>query len=98
VTHSNIQDFGVGFSVSETIRNVFNGAETLELAARGNIGSSQRFSKSQNNFFNVSRVWVRFKTEFLGFSCRSVLKNYSKKYDSVNVNHWVFKAAKYWFG
>jgi hypothetical protein len=41
VTHSNIQDFGVGFSVSETIRNVFNGAETLELAARGNIGSSK---------------------------------------------------------
>jgi hypothetical protein len=40
VTHSNIQDFGVGFSVSETIRNVFNGAETLELAAVGN-GSSK---------------------------------------------------------
>ena len=29
LTHSNIQNFGVGLSISETIRNVFNGAETL---------------------------------------------------------------------
>jgi hypothetical protein len=31
-----IQDIGIALSVSETIRNVFNGAETLE--ASGNIG------------------------------------------------------------
>ncbi|RYZ21692.1 MAG: outer membrane protein assembly factor, partial [Chitinophagaceae bacterium] len=30
VTHSNIQDFGLAGSTSVTIRNVFNGAETLE--------------------------------------------------------------------
>jgi hypothetical protein len=29
VTHSNIQDFGVGFSVSETIQTCLMGAETL---------------------------------------------------------------------
>jgi hypothetical protein len=28
--HPNIQDIGIALSVSETIRNVFNGAETLE--------------------------------------------------------------------
>ena len=61
VTHSNIQDFGIGLSVSETIRNVFNGAETLELAARGNIGSSKDLANPKNNFFNVSEYGLDLK-------------------------------------
>ena len=61
VTHSNIQDFGIGLSVSETIRNVFNGAETLEIAARGNIGASQDLANPRNNFFNVSEYGVDVK-------------------------------------
>ncbi|MDD5148983.1 MAG: BamA/TamA family outer membrane protein [Flavobacterium sp.] len=74
VTHSNIQDFGIAYSISETIRNVFNGAETLEIAGRGNIGSSKDLANPQNNFFNVSeygidlklnipRIWFPFNTE-----------------------------------
>lgn len=74
VTHSNIQDFGVGVSISETVRNVFNGAETLELAVRGNIGSSRDLANPNNNFFNVSeygldlklnipRIFMPFRTE-----------------------------------
>ena len=61
VTHSNIQDFGVGLSVSETIRNVFNGAETLEIAARGNIGASKQLANPKNNFFNVSEYGLDLK-------------------------------------
>jgi outer membrane protein assembly factor BamA len=61
VTHSNIQDFGVGLSVSETIRNVFNGAETLEIAARGNIGASKDLANPKNNFFNVSEYGLDLK-------------------------------------
>ena len=64
VTHSNIQDFGIGISVSETIRNVFNGAETLEIAARGNIGSSKDLANPKNNFFNVSEYGLDFKLNF----------------------------------
>jgi hypothetical protein len=74
VTHSNIQDIGIEGSLSETIRNVFNGAETLEIAARGNIGSSKDFANPDSRFFNVSeygidvklnipRIWFPFKTE-----------------------------------
>jgi outer membrane protein assembly factor BamA len=74
VTHSNIQNIGIAGSLSETIRNVFNGAETLELAARGNIGSSKDLANPQSNFFNVSeygvdvklnipRIWFPFGTE-----------------------------------
>ena len=74
VTHSNIQDIGIAGSISETIRNVFNGAETLELSARGNIGSSKDLANPESRFFNVSeygidlklnipRIWFPFATE-----------------------------------
>ena len=64
VTHSNIQDIGIGLSASETIRNVFNGAETLEIAARGNIGSSKDLANPNNNFFNVSEYGLDLKLSF----------------------------------
>jgi len=74
VTHSNIQDVGIVGTASVSIRNVFNGAETLEIAGRGNIGSSKDLANPQNNFFNVSeygidlklnipRIWFPFSTE-----------------------------------
>lgn len=74
VTHSNIQDIGITGSISETVRNVFNGAETLELSARGNIGSSKDLANPESRFFNVSeyglnlklnfpRIWFPFRTE-----------------------------------
>lgn len=61
VTHSNIQDIGIAANISETIRNVFNGAETLEIAGRGNIGSSKDLANPQSNFFNVSEYGVDVK-------------------------------------
>ncbi len=74
VTHSNIQDIGIAGSITESIRNVFNGAETLEISGRGNIGSSKDLANPQSKFFNVSeygidlklnipRIWFPFKTE-----------------------------------
>ncbi len=38
ITHSNIQRLGVGFSTSLISRNIFGGAETLSLSARGTFG------------------------------------------------------------
>ena len=74
VTHSNIQDIGIAASITESIRNVFNGAETLEVAARGNIGSSKDLANPDRQFFNVleygidlklnfPRIWFPFSTE-----------------------------------
>jgi len=63
-THSNIQDFGIGASVSETIRNVFNRAETLEISARLNIGSSKDMANPNDNFFNVSEYGIDTKLNF----------------------------------
>jgi outer membrane protein assembly factor BamA len=63
-THSNIQDFGIGASISETIRNVFNRAETLEISARLNIGSSKDMANPNDNFFNVSEYGIDMKLNF----------------------------------
>ncbi|QBA63451.1 BamA/TamA family outer membrane protein [Muriicola soli] len=38
ITHSNIQRLGIGFSSSLITRNIFGGAETLSLSARGTFG------------------------------------------------------------
>lgn len=64
VTHSNIQDFGIGASISETIRNVFNRAETLEISTRLNLGSSKDMANPNNNFFNVSEYGIDLKLNF----------------------------------
>lgn len=78
VTHSNIQDIGIALSVSETIRNVFNGAETLEISARGNIGSSKDLANPNNQFFNVSEYGLDLKLNFprifMPFSTEKIIK------------------------
>jgi len=65
LTHSsNIQDFGISGSTSLTIRNIFNGAETFAIAARGNIGSSRALANPDDNFFNVSEYGLDMKLNF----------------------------------
>lgn len=64
LTHSNVQDFGIEGSTSFTIRNVFNGAETFDIALRGNIGSSRDFANPNNLFFNVSEYGVDTRLNF----------------------------------
>jgi outer membrane protein assembly factor BamA len=64
VTHSNIQDFGIELSVSKTVRNIFRGAETLQVSTRGNVGSSKDLANPNNQFFNVSEYGVDVKLNF----------------------------------
>lgn len=76
ITHSNIQDIGIAFSPSMTIRNVFNGAETLQLSGRANIGSSKDLANPNNQFFNVSEYGADLKLNipriFLPFSTEKI--------------------------
>ncbi len=53
---SPIQQFGMGFSATLLTRNVFRGAETLEISGRGNVGSSKDAADSDSQFFNISEV------------------------------------------
>ncbi len=64
LTHSNIQDFGMAATTSLSIRNIFNGAETFDISARGNIGSSKDLANPNDNFFNVSEYGLDMRLSF----------------------------------
>ena len=53
---SNIQDIGFTGFGSILIRNIFRGAETLELSARGSIGASDDAANPNDNFFNITEI------------------------------------------
>ena len=55
IKHSNIEDIGIAFETSFTSRNVFQGAERLEISSRGTIG------KSGNTTISEYGVDIRFK-------------------------------------
>ncbi|MEW2919947.1 BamA/TamA family outer membrane protein [Muricauda sp. ANG21] len=72
VTHSNIQKVGTAFSASVITRNVFGGAETLNISARGSIGllsdaslSNETFTSELGGDINITfpRIWLPFNTE-----------------------------------
>ena len=67
ITHSNIQDFGIGGSMGVLFRNVFRGAEILEFNLRGTIGSSTQMSNPNNVFFNVAEYGADVKLTFPRF-------------------------------
>jgi len=77
VTHSNIQNFGISGSLTGTFRNVFRGAETLELSLRGNIGSSTDLANPNDVFFNLSEygadVKLNFPRIFLPFNTEKII-------------------------
>ena len=62
--HSNIQDFGISGNLSVTFRNVFRGAENLQISTRGNIGSSKDLANPNNVFFNLSEYGADAKLTF----------------------------------
>ncbi|MBT8188774.1 MAG: BamA/TamA family outer membrane protein [Croceitalea sp.] len=71
ITRSNLQLLGTAFSASVITRNVFGGAETLSLSARGAIGflsdnsSDETFTSELGGDINLTfpRIWLPFSTE-----------------------------------
>lgn len=72
VTHSSIQRLGTAFSASVITRNVFGGAETLSISARGSIGVLSNADPIDGNLttelggdINITfpRIWFPLNTE-----------------------------------
>ena len=61
VLQSNIQTIGFAFSTGLVIRNVFRGAETLDISGIGSIGSSREAGISNNQFFNINEFGANVK-------------------------------------
>lgn len=56
VSTSNIQDIGISFSSSLLTRNVFKGAETLEISGRGSLGASKDVADRDSRFLNIAEI------------------------------------------
>ncbi|SHG61496.1 translocation and assembly module lipoprotein TamL [Winogradskyella jejuensis] len=54
VSQSNIQTVGFAFSTGLKIRNVFRGAETLDISALGSIGASKDAGNDDDSFFDIN--------------------------------------------
>jgi len=52
-SHSNIQDFGIGFGSVLGIRNVFKGAELLEISFRNTLATTTDIAIQDDRFFNL---------------------------------------------
>ncbi|MEM8847659.1 MAG: BamA/TamA family outer membrane protein [Bacteroidota bacterium] len=73
VTHSNIQRLGTALGASVITRNVFGGAETLNISARGSIGllsdasliPGETFTSEIGGDINITfpRIWFPISTE-----------------------------------
>ena len=64
ISQSNIQSIGLSASTSIFIRNVFKGAETLQISAFGSIGSSKDGSNLNDRFFDINELGADIKILF----------------------------------
>jgi len=79
---SSIQQFGIGFSGNILFRNVFRGAETLQISGRGSVGSSKDAADNQSGFFNISEIGGDAKLSFPRILFPLNTDNIIKKYMS----------------
>jgi len=54
ISQSNIQKVGLSFSSGILIRNIFKGAETLQISALGAVGASRDGSKTEDQLFDIN--------------------------------------------
>ncbi len=61
---STIQQFGISFSGNMIFRNIFRGAEILQVSGRGSLGSSIDAADDRIGFFNISEFGADAKLTF----------------------------------
>jgi outer membrane protein assembly factor BamA len=91
ISQSNIQQFGVGFNTSILSRNIFRGAETLELSGRGNFGSSRDLGTSQDQFLDILEYGLDLRLNFpriiFPFSVKEVIKNTMSPFSTASLGY-----------
>lgn len=61
VSQSNIQTIGFSFGTGIKVRNIFRGAETLEISGIASIGSSRDVANSDDIFFDINEFGANAK-------------------------------------
>ncbi|WP_298900374.1 BamA/TamA family outer membrane protein [uncultured Psychroserpens sp.] len=80
ISQSNIQTVGFAFNTGLLIRNIFRGAETLEISALGAIGSSRDASDTKDQFFDINELGGNLRLNiprfFLPFNTEKLIPKY----------------------
>lgn len=80
VSQSNIQSIGLSFNPSLLIRNIFKGAETLEISGIGSIGASKDGINDRDQFFDINEIGANFKLTiprlFSPFNTKKIIPKY----------------------
>lgn len=89
VSQSNIQTVGFSFSTGLLIRNIFRGAETLEISALGAIGSSRDASDINDEFFDINELGGNLRLSiprfFLPFNTEKIIPKYMSPTTRINI-------------
>ena len=79
-SQSNIQTIGFALNPSLLMRNIFKGAETLELSAIGSIGASKDAANERDQFFNINEIGADLKLTiprlFFPFNTEKIIPKY----------------------
>ncbi|WP_338418049.1 BamA/TamA family outer membrane protein [Pseudotamlana carrageenivorans] len=86
VSTSNIQTLGFSLNPSLLMRNLFRGAETLEIAGKGSVGSSKDKNNPNDAFFDIIEYGVDFRLTFPRFFSPFYTKHLIPKYMSPTTN------------
>ncbi len=89
ISQSNIMDIGFGFNTSLMVRNVFKGAEILEISGLGIIGSSKDAASASSRFLNISEIGANARLSWpkiaFPFSTDSFITNEMSPFTSLNL-------------
>lgn len=90
VSKSNIQTVGFAFSGGLSIRNIFRGAETLEISALGAIGSSVDANNDSSQFFDINELGANIRLNiprfFLPFNTDKIIPKFMSPSTRINLS------------
>ena len=64
ISHSNIQNIGVGIGITNGIRNIFKGTEVLDFRIKSTLGASRNSAIIDDSFFNLFELGADIKIKF----------------------------------
>ncbi len=89
VSQSNIQTVGFSFSTGLKIRNIFRGAETLNISLLGAIGASEESGDNRDTFFDINEfggtVGLTLPRLFLPFNTDKIIPKYMSPSTKINL-------------
>ncbi|MDO1501481.1 BamA/TamA family outer membrane protein [Winogradskyella maritima] len=90
VSQSNIQTVGFAFSTGLKIRNVFRGAETLDISALGSIGASKDNRDENDPFFDINEfggtIGLTIPRFYLPFDVDNIVPKYMSPTTKINIS------------